>query len=230
KGESSAPAESDFTVLPSTSSPQVQVGSRFVPPGGSTIVSGSGFGDSETVPASTTFGLTSLTATGQSSGDAATTGVTVANKWPGAGYDPSHTGYEPYDKDIYLSIAAGAGTLMNLAWAYGSSSAVSAPPAVADTVAYVPDSKGKLTAVDVHSGAPLWTWSLTSKAALTGAPAVDTVHGLVFVGGNDGTLNAISTHSGKKVWSDQVGGDVTAPVFGGGRVYVGSSTGAVEAV
>jgi outer membrane protein assembly factor BamB len=255
-GESSTPAESEFTVQPSTTSPQVKVSSRYVPPGGNTSVSGSGFGDSETVaitlagvqvgtattsssgalpatkvtiPTDTTFGLTSLTATGQSSGDTATAGISVANKWVSAGYDASHTGYEPYDEDIFRSIAAGAGTYLNLSWAYQSGSAVSGSPAVADTVAYVPDSAGKLTAVDVHSGSPLWTWSLASKAAL-GAPAVDPSNGLVFVGANDGTLTAVSTYTHKKVWQDQVGGDVTAPVFGGGVVYVGSSTGTVEAV
>jgi outer membrane protein assembly factor BamB len=257
KGQSSAPVESEFTVLPSASSPQVKVGSRFVPPGGKTTVSGSGFGGSETVtitlagtkigtattnssgtlpsttvtiPKSSTFGLTSITAAGQNSGDTATTGVTVANKWTAIGYDAGHSGYEPYDEDIFHSIAAGAGTYMNLSWAYMSGAAVSAPPAVADTVAFVPDSKGKLTAVDVHSGAPLWTWKLPSGAALTGAPAVDTVQGLVFAGASDGTLHAISMYSGKAVWSDTVGGHVTAPVFGGGRVYVGSSSGTVEAV
>ncbi|HEY3956519.1 MAG TPA: PQQ-binding-like beta-propeller repeat protein [Streptosporangiaceae bacterium] len=258
KGESSTPAESQFTVLPSTSSPQVKVGSRFVPPGGNTTVSGSGFGDSETVaitlgstkigtattsssgalpstkvtvPTGAAFGLTSLTASGQGTADTATVGVSVANKWAAAGYDASHNGYEPYDEDIFHSIAAGGGTYMNLSWAYaiGASSAVSASPAVADTVAYVPGSTGKLTAVDVHSGAPLWTWQLASKAAL-GAPAVDPASGLVFVGGSDGSLTAISSYTGKKVWSDTVGGHPTAPVFGGGRLYVGSSTGIVEAV
>jgi outer membrane protein assembly factor BamB len=258
KGESSTPAESQFTVLPSTSSPQVKVGSRFVPPGGNTTVSGSGFGGAEsvaitlagtkiasattsssgalpstkvTVPTGATFGLTSLTVTGQGSADSATVGISVANKWTAAGYDASHGGYEPYDEDIFHSIAAGGGAYLNLAWAYatGASSAVSASPAVADTVAYVPGSTGKLAAVDVHSGAPLWTWQLASKAAL-GAPAVDPANGLVFVGGSDGSLNAISSYTGKKVWSDTVGGHVTPPVFGGGRVYVGSSTGTVEAV
>lgn len=256
KGQSSAPVESQFTVKPTAGSPQITVGSRFVPPGGNTTVSGSGFGDSEsvaitlagtkigtattsssgalpstqvTIPTSATFGLTSLTVAGQGAGDTATTGVTVANKWTTIGYDAIHGGYEPYDENIFHSIAAGAGTYMNLSWAYGTSTAVSAPPAVADTVVFVPHSKGKLTAVNAHSGAPLWTWSLASKAAL-GAPAVDPAQGLVFAGANDGTLTALSMYSGKKVWSDQVGGHLTAPVFGGGRVYVGSSTGAVEAV
>ncbi|HEY3956518.1 MAG TPA: PQQ-binding-like beta-propeller repeat protein [Streptosporangiaceae bacterium] len=258
KGQSSAPSESEFTIKPSTSSPQIKTGSRFVPPGGNTTVSGSGFGGSESVtitlgsakiasamtsssgalpstkvavPTGAAFGLTSLTATGQGSGDTATVGVSVANKWTSIGYDASHGGYEPFDEDIFHSIAAGAGTYMNLSWAYmtGSAASVSAPPAVADTVAFVPDSKGKLTAVDAHSGAPLWTWQLASKAAL-GAPAVDPVNGLVFVGGNGGTLTALSMYSGKQMWSDQVGGHPTAPVFGGGRVYVGSSTGTVEAV
>jgi outer membrane protein assembly factor BamB len=256
KGQSSTPAESEFTILPSTSSPQVKLGSRFVPPGGNTTVSGSGFGKSEsvtitlagkkigtattsssgavpstkvTIPTDTAFGLTSLTVAGAGSGDTATAGVSVANRWTNAGYDATHTGYEPYDEDIFRSIAAGAGAYLNLSWAYMSGSAVSAPPAVADTVAFVPTSKGKLTAVDVHTGAPLWTWSLASKAAL-GAPAVDPVQGLVFVGASDGTLNAISMYDGAKIWSDKVGGNLTAPVFGGERLYVGSSTGTVEAV
>ncbi len=248
--------QSNFSVLPSTDSPQVQASPRFVPPGAQTTLSGSGFGDSETVtitlagkkigtakttasgkvaakvtiPASSPFGLTSLTVTGQGSGNTATAGVTVANKWAQDGYDPGHTGYEPNDPDIYGSIAAGNGTYMNLSWAYRSSAPVGAEPAVADTVAYVADTAGKLAAVSVHNGAPIWTWSLPSGAALDGAPAVDTVHGLVFVGANDGTLNAISAYTGKKVWSDAVGGDVSAPVYGGERVYVTTSTGTVEAV
>lgn len=256
KGQSSTPAQSEFTISPSATSPQIKVVSRYAPPGGNTMVSGSGFGHSEsvtislagkkigtaktsssgalpstkvTIPASATFGLTSLTVAGQGSGDVATTGVSIANKWTAMGYDASHVGYEPNDEDIFRSIAAGAGTYLNLSWAYMSGSAVSAPPAVADTVAFVPTAKGKLTAVDVHTGAPLWTWSLPSGAAL-GAPAVDPAAGLVFAGASDGTLSALSMYDGKKVWSDQVGGNVTAPVFGGGRVYVASSTGTVEAV
>jgi outer membrane protein assembly factor BamB len=256
-GESSAPAQSGFTVLPSATSPRIRTGTRFVPPGGHTTVSGSGFGGSETVaialagttiataqttssgtlpstvvtiPASTDFGLTSLTATGQQSGKTSTAGISVANAWSSVGYDASHLGFEPNDPDIYRSVAAGGGTYMNLSWAYASGSAVAAPPAVADGVAYVPDSTGQLTAVNVHDGAPLWTWSLPSRAALAGAPAVDTERGLVFAGAADGTLHAISRHSGKTVWTDHVGGDVTAPVFGGGHLYVASSTGTVEAV
>ncbi|HEY2580088.1 MAG TPA: PQQ-binding-like beta-propeller repeat protein [Streptosporangiaceae bacterium] len=244
-----------FTVLPSTSSPQLQTSAQFVPPTGQMQVSGSGFGASETVtialagtklatakttasgsvpattvtiPATTAFGLTSLDVTGQSSGKAGAAGITIASTWAQAGYGPTHTGFEPNDQDIFNSIAAGNGTFMNLAWAFGTAAAVSGPPAVADTVAYVPDA-GHLTAVDAHFGSPLWTWS-RAGAALDGSPAVDIADGLVFVGANDGTLDAISTRTGKMAWSDTIGGDVSAPVPGGGQVYVTSSTGAIEAV
>ena len=256
QGETGAPVESDFAVKPSATSPQIQTSLTFVPPAGSTTVSGSGFGDSEkvtialagtklataqtsasgtlpatavTIPAKTDFGLASLTATGQSSGDSATAGITVANAWAMIGYDAGHDGFEPNDPNLFLSPGIGGGDTMALSWAYGASSAVSAPPAVADTVAYLPDSAGDLTALDVHSGAPLWTWSLPSGAALA-APAVDTGQKKVFVSAADGTLHAISTSTGKTVWSDTVGGDLTAPVFASGRLYVGSSTGTVEAV
>jgi outer membrane protein assembly factor BamB len=101
---------------------------------------------------------------------------------------------------------------------------------VADSVAYTPTANGQLVAVDVHDGAPLWAWSLAPKAALDGAPAVDTLLGLVFVGANDGSLDAISTSTHKTAWSAAIGGDVNAPVFAGGDVYVTTSTGVLEAL
>jgi outer membrane protein assembly factor BamB len=258
KGQSSVPpAQSGFTVLPSATNPQVKATSRFVPPGAKTTVSGSGFGDSETVaitlqgtklatatttatgnipvtavtiPASSPFGLTSLTVTGQSSGKTATAAITIANKWAQAGYDPGHTGYEPNDPDLYYSVGAGSGTFMNLSWAYQSSAPVGASPAVANSVAYTANAAGRLVSIDIHNGARLWTWSLPSKAALDGAPAVDAARGLVFVGANDGSLHAISIYTRKTVWSAAIGGDVSAPVYGGGHIYVTTSTGVVEAL
>ncbi|HEV2373194.1 MAG TPA: PQQ-binding-like beta-propeller repeat protein [Streptosporangiaceae bacterium] len=251
------PARSGFAVLPSATSPTVQAKPHFVPPGVKTKVSGSGFGDSEAVtitmagkttmtttttgtgqlpatavkiPASTPFGLTSLTVTGQTSGDTASAAITVVNQWAQAGYGPGHTGYEPNDPDVYDSVGAGSGTYMNLAWDYQSSAPVSVPPAVADDVAYTANAAGQLVAVDVHDGVPLWTWSLPSGAALDGAPAVDTALGLVFAGANDGSLNAVSTSTGQMAWSDAIGGDVSTPVYGGGDIYVTASTGVVEAL
>ncbi len=261
-GQAGGNASSSFAVLPSSTSPQITASPRFVAPGAATTVSGSGFGDSETVnitmlgntlatatttasgalpptkvtiplpPASqnTDFGPATLTATGQSSGDTSSAGITVANKWAEAGYGATHTGYEPNDPDLYNSIAAGAGTYMNLSWGYQSGAAVSAAPAVANTVAYTADGAGQLVAVDVHTGAPVWTWTAGSGAALDGSPAVDTTAGLVFAGASDGTLHAISTTTGKSVWSATIGGDVFAPVFGNGHVYVTTSTGIAESL
>ncbi len=253
---------SNFAVLASTTNPQVKATPRFVAPGATTMVSGSGFGHSETVKitmlgktmatATTTasgalpptavtiplvaagqnsnFGPATLLAKGMSSGDSSAAAIIIANKWAQAGYDATHTGYEPNDANVYNSVAAGAGTYMNLSWAYQSGAAVSAGAAVANTIAYTADHAGHLVALDVHNGAPVWTWTLKSGAALDGSPAVDTSLGLVFVGANDGTLHAISTTTGKTVWSATIGGDVFAPVYGSGHVYVTTSTGVVEAV
>ncbi|HEV2371613.1 MAG TPA: PQQ-binding-like beta-propeller repeat protein [Streptosporangiaceae bacterium] len=257
-GQSSVPpALSSFSVSPSLTNALIQAKPQFVPPGTKTSVSGSGFGDSETVaialqgttlatatttangglratavtiPAKSPFGLASLTVTGKTSGKTATTPVTVANQWAQAGYGPQHTGYEPNDPDPYDSVGAGSGTYLNLAWSYQSGAAVSASPAVADAVAFTPNDAGQLQAVDIHDGAPLWTWSDPSKAALDGAPAVDTSLGLVFVGANDGSLYAINTTTGQTAWSDALGGDVSTPVYSGRDIYVTTSTGVFEAL
>jgi outer membrane protein assembly factor BamB len=256
RGQSSPSAGSSFTVEPSTTSPQVKVQNVFAPPGGQTTVSGTGFGDSETaaislngtqlgtaqttasgdlpstpvtIPTDTPFGLTALTVTGQTSAKTGTAGITVANQWAEEGHDGVHSGYEPYDPDILDSIAAGNGTYLNLAWAFGAGAAVSAPPVVGDTVAYVPTANGKLKAVDVHSGTSLWTWALPSGAALN-APAIDTGYSRVFVGASDGTLSAVSTNTGKTIWSDSLGSNVFGPVLGTGKIYVATSAGVVEAI
>jgi eukaryotic-like serine/threonine-protein kinase len=251
-------AGSGFTVLPSASNPQVQTSAQYVAPGGQVTLSGTGFGAAEnatislagttlgtvqtttsgavpstpvTIPATASFGLISLTVTGQASGETAAAGITIANQWCQLGYGNDHAGYEPDDTVLFNIVPVG---FLNLAWAFGTGDPVSAPPAVADGVAYVPDNAGQLQAVAVRTGTPLWTWSDPSGAALGGAPAVDTSQGLAFVGGHDGTLTAVSTtgpDTGDTAWSDSLGGDVSAPVLDGhGDLYVTTSTGLLEAV
>jgi outer membrane protein assembly factor BamB len=176
------------------------------------------------------FGRTSLVATGTSSGKSASAPITIANNWDQFGYNAWHTGYEPNDAVLMNLVHPGANIFVDLAWHYQTGAAVQTSPAVANGVAYVANTAGQLVAIDVHNGAPLWTWSLPSGNAIDGSPAVDPTKKLVFVAANDGTVDAVSTSAGHLMWSTTVGGDLAAPVYGNGEVYVTSSTGSVEAM
>jgi outer membrane protein assembly factor BamB len=250
-----------FRVTASSTSPNLTAAPVFAAPGGGLTVTGGGFGASESVaislsgttlatvtatstgslpattiriPTAAPFGQATLAAAGNSSGRTATAAITVANNWAQLGGGATHPNFEPNDMTFYNTITPGGNDFAYLAWIYQSGAPVGTAPAIADSVAYTADAAGQLTALDIHNGAPLWTWTIPSNAALTGSPAADPAAGLVFVGGGDGTLNAISAATGSLVWSDTVdstsGTRVSAPVYGSGDVYVTTSTGKVEAV
>jgi outer membrane protein assembly factor BamB len=250
-------ARSSFTVSHTTTGPHIQASPAFIPPGASAHVYGAGFSPSEQItisllgttlatttatssgnltstpakiPSNAVFGRTSLVATGTSSGKSASAPITIANNWDQFGYNAWHTGYEPNDAVLMNLVHPGANIFVDLAWHYQTGAAVQTSPAVANGVAYVANTAGQLVAIDVHNGAPLWTWSLPSGNAIDGSPAVDPTKKLVFVAANDGTVDAVSTSAGHLMWSTTVGGDLAAPVYGNGEVYVTSSTGSVEAM
>jgi outer membrane protein assembly factor BamB len=250
-------AHASFEVLHTTSGPHIQASPSFIPPGASAQVLGAGFNPSEQVtisllgttlatttatakgnlsstavkiPSNAAFGQTSLVATGETSGKSAAAAITIANSWEQLGDNATHTGYEPNDPVLYDLVHPGGDIFVDLAWHYQTGAAVQTSPAVANGVAYVANTAGALVAIDVHNGAPLWTWSLPSGDAIDGSPAVDPKQGLAFVAANDGTLDAVSTSTGHLVWSTTVGGDLAAPAYGNGEVYVTSRSGAVEAV
>ncbi len=252
-------AQSHFSVDATTTGAHLATASSFVAPGGTVAVTGGGFGKSEKVtisllgatlattrtttsgdirstrvviPSETPFGLSSLTARGDTSGKVATAAISIANAWDQAGYDPAHTGYEPNDSTLFDLVHIGPNLFLDPAWQYQTGSAIGTAPAVADAVAYTGNSAGQLAAIDVYNGAPLWT-AHVSPAALDGAPAVDPSHGLVFAGSGDGSLYAVSVRTGKTVWHTRIAGPagkVSAPVYASGKVYVTSSTGTVEAL
>jgi outer membrane protein assembly factor BamB len=250
-------ARSSFAVLAGSAEPYLAAAPAFVAPGSNVTVMGGGFADSESIdisllgetlatttstatgtipttsvpiPLSAAFGQTSLIATGQRSRETTAAAITIADNWDQLGYSGTHAGFEPNDNIFYNSIHPGASIFLSTAWRYQFGAPIDTAPAVADGVAYVGNTAGQLVEVDVHNGAPLWTWNLPSGAAIAGSPAVDPAKGLVFVGADDGTLDAVSTATGELAWAAPIGGDVSAPVYGGGEVYVTSSTGTVEAL
>jgi eukaryotic-like serine/threonine-protein kinase len=252
-------AQVSVAVLTSTSGPRLRASPGFVAPGSTVTVSGGGFAKSEQVTisllgqvlatatatqsgvlprtkvkiaTSVPFGQTTLTAVGQSSGRSAGATIVVTNNWDQIGNGSAHTGFEPNDNILFDLVHPGGDIFLDPAWMYQSGAPIDTAPAIADCVAYIANTAGQLTAVDVHNGAPLWTWNTPGGAAIGGSPAVDPSKGLVFVGADDGNVYAISTSTGMPAWSAPaaVGGDVSAPVLGGGEVYVTSSTGTVEAL
>ena len=252
-------AHVSVSVLSSTSGPRLHASPAFVAPGSTVTVLGGGFRKSEQVIISllgqtlatatasqtgalprtkvkiavaTPFGQTSLTAVGQSSGRSATAAIVVTNNWDQIGYGPNHNGFEPNDNTLFNLVHPGGNIFLDPAWMYQSGAPIDTAPAIADSVAYIANTAGQLTAVNVHNGAPLWTWNTPGGAAIGGSPAVDPSKGLVFVGADDGNVYAISASTGLPAWATPagVGGDVSAPVLGSGEVYVTSSTGTVEAM
>lgn len=248
-----------FSVLATTTGPHLAASSRFVPPGGAIRVSGGGFGTSEKVsislqgttvatatttstgalprtrvviPRKAAFGLSSLLATGQTSGKSATAAITVANRWDEAGYGAAHTGFEPNDSTLMDLVHIGPNLFLDPSWQYQSGNSIATAPAIADAIAYTGNTAGQLAAIDVYNGAPLWAKNITS-ATIGGSPAVDPSKGRVFAGADNGSLYARKTASGNKAWTTRLAGtagNVSAPVYGSGEVYATSSTGTVEAV
>ena len=125
------------------------------------------------IPLSAAFGQTSLIATGQRSRETTAAAITIADNWDQLGYSGTHAGFEPNDNIFYNSIHPGASIFLSTAWRYQFGAPIDTAPAVADGVAYVGNTAGQLVEVDVHNGAPLWTWNLPSGAAIAGSPAVD---------------------------------------------------------
>jgi outer membrane protein assembly factor BamB len=129
-----------------------------------------------------------------------------------------------------------------LLWETPVGASVSATPALADGVLYVPTADGHLVAVDADGcGAatcqPLWSAAIDGTA-INEQPAVsgDGEDAVVFVGTSGGTVAAVAaTGCGdptcrKPLWEASVGAAVTgAPAVSGGAVVVGTASGQVAA-
>jgi outer membrane protein assembly factor BamB len=103
-------------------------------------------------------------------------------------------------------------------------------PLVANGLVYVGDWSGRVSALDVRTGAPRWTYrtdgAVKSSAALAG--------GRIFIGSYDGHVYALDARTGKLVWraSSQPrpgshGSFYSTPTAEYDRVYIGSTDGKV---
>ena len=239
-----------FTVLPSQNEPNVVASPGFASPTGSVSASGAGFTPSEkvtlalagrnlkTVKASKTgtfgptpvvipgnagFGQSSLSATGQVSGKSSTAAIYIANNWTQFGHDSERTSSEPHDQVIAQSIDAGNNTVLSESWYYQANAPVNSSPAIFQGVSYFGNDSGTLAAVVDNTGAPAWSYTIPSGAAIRSSPAVDAAGSILF-GAGDGNLYSV-TAAGTLGWTLSLGGTLTPPSVANGQIYVGSDNG-----
>ena len=239
-----------FTILPSKGEPNVWLSRAFVPPGSSFSASSTAFTPGErvtfsffgkvvatatassnghvpkttvSVPTSATFGPTSLTLTGESSGKTTSATLTITNAWNQAAHDALHSGNEANDPVIKASTSVGNGTVLEQSWYYQANAPVNSSPSVASGVAYFGSDAGVLSAVVTNSGAPAWTYLTPSGAPIRTAPGVD-ANGSIVITSSDGNMYVLGA-SGGLTQTVSIGGNPTSPTIDNGRVYVASNTG-----
>jgi outer membrane protein assembly factor BamB len=249
-------ATSTVTVSPATKGPHLKVGSPVVAPGSSVSVSGGGFTPGEQVqislpgavlatgtagatgnlpstralvPGSFPPGLSGITATGKSSGKAATAALYVSMNWPQLGYNPARIGYQPNDTNLSYEETPGVAYRLLPSVVYDTGAPVRSSPAVYDLVGYVGNDAGDVDAVSTTTG--VLVWQATTGGAVDSSPALDPKAGLVIAGSGDDNVYAFNMQTGATVWKAPTGGAVeSSPDIVNGVVYVGSDDGRLYAL
>lgn len=249
-------ATSTVTVTAATTGPHVKAGSATVAPGTAFSLSGGGFKAGEqvqislpgaalatvtasskgalpstrvTVPKSYPVGLSAITATGETSGLAATAPVYVAMAWSELGANPARTGYQPNDLGLSQEETPGETYRLKAAVVYDTGAPVRSSPAVANQVAYVGNDAGDVEAISTTIGASVW--QATTGGPVDSSPAIDPKADLVIVGSGDDNVYAFNMQTGATVWKTPTGGAVeSSPALVNGVVYVGSDDGHLYAL
>jgi outer membrane protein assembly factor BamB len=147
--------------------------------------------------------------------------------------DDQATAYTATDAGTVYAVRTADGTVL---WSTPVGSAVTAPPALANGVLFVPTAADGLVAVDAATGAVLWSGS-TGGGAVTEQPAVagPAGHAVVLAGTTGGSVQAFPADgcgaaTCTAAWSYAAGDAVTgAPAVSNGRLYVGTEDGRVLA-
>jgi outer membrane protein assembly factor BamB len=241
---------SSFTILPSLGEPNVTLSATDLPPGASFTASSTAFRPREHVtfslfgnvvatktvsanghvpaatvkiPTGATFGPTSLTLTGLTSGKTTSGTIYVTNNWVEFGHDSAHSALEVHDSVIDESLSIGNGTVLSKSWYYVANAAVNSSPSVVNGISYFGNDAGVVSAVVVNTGASKWAYSTPSGAPIRSAPAIDP-SGTVIVASTDGNLYWIG-NTGSLLKSISLGGTLTSPNVDNGQIFVASSTG-----
>jgi outer membrane protein assembly factor BamB len=138
-------------------------------------------------------------------------------------------------RTVYTGTGAGTiyaldATTGTVQWSASVGAAVSASPALADGILYVPTADGRLVALDT-AGTRLWEASTGARIGVQ--PAV--AGGVVYTGSDDGSVDAFDAAgcgapTCAALWSAETGNRITgAPAVSGGQLYVGTADGRLVA-
>jgi outer membrane protein assembly factor BamB len=148
--------------------------------------------------------------------------------WPDYGYTAART--------RYFAAPPNLGPPLRKGWSYQDYALLEFPPVLYHDRLMFIDYDGSAKAVDKLTGRLIWQRKLGTLSAVS--PAVDPVHGLVFIPllsetpgarlpGN-GRFFALSTQSGRVVWSRALrAGSESSPLVHGSNVYFGDAGGTV---
>lgn len=247
---------STVTVTPATTEAQLTLGSATAQPGTSDSVSGTGFAAGEKVqislpgaalatttatssgsfssvtvplPRAYPVGLSGVTATGQTSGRAATAALYVDTSWPELGDNPDRTADQPNDAVLGQEVDPSKPLRLVPGMVVQTGAPVRSSPAVSNLVAYVGNDAGDVDAISTTTGGLLW--QAKTGGPVHSSPVIDPNAGLVIVGSSDGNVYALTVKTGATAWQTATGGAVTSsPAIVNGVVYVGSSDGKLYAL
>ena len=130
----------------------------------------------------------------------------------------------PVEPDLLIGLRIATG---EIAWTsnLGAPSRVAAALDQRRASAYVALSDGRVTALSLATGKPLWT---TMLGGMLGAPVV--AGDRVLVGSSDNTLYARNATNGRDGWSWTTGGNIMGVAVEGDRVYAVSLDNTVRAL
>lgn len=153
--------------------------------------------------------------------------------WSSAGGNLQNTRFQAAEKTLAVSNV----DELEVKWEFTTGGDVSATPAVAGDVVYVPDRAGNLFAVDKWTGEQVWRSSIAAASGVPGdyARATPAVAGSrVVVGtqgpfGGGGKVLAFDRETGAPLWATTLDDHPAAVItqsatISGNRVYVGTSS------
>jgi outer membrane protein assembly factor BamB len=115
-----------------------------------------------------------------------------------------------------------------VSWAQALGGAVESTPAIDSGRVYVHAFDGKVHALNSTTGAILWQTTIGAAGDAYSSPTV--VANVVYVGSNDDNVYALNGSTGAVIWKGSTGGEIFgSPAVSGGRVFVGSLNGAINA-
>jgi outer membrane protein assembly factor BamB len=163
-----------------------------------------------------------IVASGLTSHSSSTADYYVHTDWSQYGYDPAHTGDNPYENTLGI----GNASTLHIAWS-GITGARATAPAVADGVVYMGSFDGAIYAFNAAQNLELW--STATGGSIGAAPAID--NGLVFTGSGDHKVYAMDAGTGRIVATYATGGSIAkSPLVNKGVVYIGSDDGYMYAL